>query len=133
MEQIKLGVAVEDMAAINDRQVATAFLTIIIEDENDNNPKFRKPYYKRSITENSPTGIAILSIAAYDIDKNRTIKYVLEGPQNIINLVQIDADTGEIVVSGRIDHEVHQFLNYTVRAIDSGIPARYFILRKRKK
>lgn len=127
MEQIKLGVAVEDMAAINDRQVATAFLTIIIEDENDNNPKFRKPYYKRSITENSPTGIAILSIAAYDIDKNRTIKYVLEGPQNIINLVQIDADTGEIVVSGRIDHEVHQFLNYTVRAIDSGIPARYFI------
>lgn len=30
------------MAAINDKQVATAFLTIIIEDENDNNPKFRK-------------------------------------------------------------------------------------------
>lgn len=113
------------MAAVNDKQVATAFLTIIVEDENDNNPKFRKPFYKRSITENSPTGIAILNIAAYDIDKNRTIKYSLEGPENIVDLVQIDATSGEIVVSGKIDHEVHQWLNYTVRAIDSGIPARY--------
>jgi hypothetical protein len=117
-------VVVEDMAAINDKQIATAFLTIIIEDENDNNPKFRKPFYKRSITENSPTGIAILNIAAYDIDKNRTIKYSLEGPENIFDLVQIDAESGEVVVSGKIDHEVHQWLNYTVRAVDSGIPAR---------
>ena len=56
-----------------------ASLTIIVEDENDNNPKFRKPFYKRSITENSPNGVTIANVVAYDIDKNRTIKYSLEG------------------------------------------------------
>lgn len=124
VEQIKLGVLVEDMAAAMGRQIVSAFLTIIIEDVNDNNPKFRKPYYKRSITENSPNGITILNVAAYDIDKNRTITYALEGPKDTVDLVQIDSESGEIVVANRIDHEIHEWLNYTVRATDSGVPAR---------
>lgn len=124
VEQIKLGVLVEDMAAAMGRQVVSAFLTIIIEDVNDNNPKFRKPYYKRSIAENSPNGITILNVAAYDIDKNRTISYSLEGPKDTVDLVQIDSESGEIVVANKIDQEIHQWLNYTVRATDSGVPER---------
>nr|CAD7572446.1 unnamed protein product [Timema californicum] len=54
-------------------------LTIIIEDENDNNPKFRRPFYRRSITENSKNGVTIINVVADDADKNRTIKYALEG------------------------------------------------------
>jgi hypothetical protein len=57
----------------------SAILTIIIEDENDNNPKFRRPFYRRSITENSKNGVTIINVVADDADKNRTITYSLEG------------------------------------------------------
>lgn len=56
-----------------------AILTIIIDDENDNSPIFRKPFYRRAITENSQAGIIILNIVADDADKNRTITYTLDG------------------------------------------------------
>jgi len=57
----------------------SVILTIIIEDENDNNPKFRRPFYRRSITENSKNGVTIVNVVADDADKNRTITYSLEG------------------------------------------------------
>lgn len=57
----------------------SAILTITIEDENDNNPKFRKPFYKRSVPENSKNGVTIVNVIADDIDKNRSITYSLEG------------------------------------------------------
>jgi len=59
--------------------VFPAVLTIIVEDENDNNPKFRRPFYRRSIPENSQPGTMIVSVVADDADKNRTITYSLEG------------------------------------------------------
>lgn len=61
----------------------TATLTIIIEDENDNNPKFRRPFYKKSITENTKNGATIANIIADDVDKNRSITYSLEGKYDI--------------------------------------------------
>lgn len=69
------------MAAVdgNPRQTASATLTIIVEDENDNNPKFRKPFYKTSIPENSKNGANIATVIADDADKNRTMTYFLEG------------------------------------------------------
>lgn len=56
-----------------------ATLTILVEDENDNNPKFKKPFYKKSITENSKNGVTIVNVIADDVDKNRSITYSLEG------------------------------------------------------
>lgn len=64
---------------INYHLLFSALLTIIIDDENDNNPKFRRPYYRRSITENSKNGVTIINVVADDSDKNRTITYSLEG------------------------------------------------------
>lgn len=57
-------------------------LTIVIEDENDNNPMFRKPFYRKFITENSQLGVPIVNVVADDSDKNRTIMYTLEGISN---------------------------------------------------
>lgn len=69
------------MAAIEGgpRQTSSATLTITVDDENDNNPVFRKPFYKTSITENSKTGINIATVIADDADKNRTMTYYIEG------------------------------------------------------
>jgi len=93
-------------------------------DENDNNPKFRLPFYRQSITENSINGAMIVNVLAADVDKNRTITYALEGNPTYRSLMHLDAQTGEIVVASKIDHEQHQWLNFSVRATDSGVPAR---------
>lgn len=124
VETIRLALICEDLAATKGEQVVHAVLTIIIEDENDNNPVFRKPFYRRSITENSKNGITIVNVVADDADKNRTIKYSLEGSKAITGLVHLDTDTGEIVVANKIDHEITPWLNLTVRATDSGVPTR---------
>lgn len=82
------------MAAVDNGvpQTATTTLTILVEDENDNNPKFRKPFYKTSITENSKNGAHIETVIADDADKNRTMTYSLEGNPNILksNLLYIN-------------------------------------------
>jgi len=93
-------------------------------DENDNNPKFRLPFYRQSITENSINGAMIVNVLAADVDKNRTITYALEGNPTYRSLMHLDVQTGEIVVASKIDHEQHQWLNFSVRATDSGVPAR---------
>lgn len=124
VEHIKLGIIAEDLGASNGPQIAEGYINIEILDENDNNPRFKQPYYKRSITENSKNGVGIANIVAYDIDKNRTITYSLEGDPGMTGLVHLDPQTGEVVVANKIDHETHQWLNFTVRAIDSGYPPR---------
>lgn len=69
------------MAAIDPgpKQTASATLTIVVDDENDNNPVFRKPLYKASITENSKNGVNIATVIADDADKNKSVSYYLEG------------------------------------------------------
>ncbi|XP_060803722.1 cadherin-23 [Amyelois transitella] len=129
IETLKLIITVEDMAAIDGgpAQTATATLTIIIEDENDNNPKFRKPYYKTSVTENSKNGAHIATVIADDADKNRTMTYYVEGPEQLLGMIHMEAPTGEIVVANRIDHELYPWINLTVKAVDSGVPPRYSV------
>ncbi|KAH8250254.1 hypothetical protein KR026_009305 [Drosophila bipectinata] len=124
VEHIKLAVIVEDLAAAKGRQMTEGFLTIHVLDENDNNPKFRQPFYRQSITENSINGAMIVNVLASDVDKNRTITYALEGNPIYRSLMHLDPQTGEIVVASKIDHEQHQWLNFSVRATDSGLPPR---------
>ena len=57
------------------RQMASTTITIIIDDVNDNSPKFREPFYISTVRENSDVGTMITTIVADDSDKNRTISY----------------------------------------------------------
>lgn len=124
VEIIKLHVQVQDMAAQSGLQIATGILTVIIEDENDNNPVFRKPFYRCSVTENSKNGVTIANIIADDADKNRTITYSLQAGKGISDLIKLEPSTGELVVGSRIDREQVGWINITVKATDSGIPTR---------
>lgn len=38
--------------------------------------------------------------------------------------MHLDAETGEMVVANRIDFEQYSWLNFTVKATDSGVPSR---------
>ncbi|XP_063530997.1 cadherin-23 [Cydia strobilella] len=129
VETIKLVITVEDMAAVaGPQQTASATLTIIVADENDNNPKFRKPYYRTSIAENSKNGANIVTVIADDADKNRTMTYYVEGAEKLLNLIHMESSTGEIVVANKIDHEQQAWINLTVKAVDSGQPPRYAVV-----
>lgn len=46
------------------------------------------------------------------------------GPVDMIKLVHLEEDTGEVLVANKIDHEIYPWLNLTVKATDSGIPPR---------
>ncbi|RZC35307.1 cadherin-23 [Asbolus verrucosus] len=125
VEIIQIGLMVEDSASETGSQIATATITIDIEDINDNNPKFQRPFYKFSVTENSKNGITIGSVMAEDADKNKTITYTLDGRYEITELIHLDSDSGDLVVANKIDHEVYDWLNLTIKATDSGIPPRF--------
>ncbi|XP_050735758.1 cadherin-23-like isoform X6 [Eriocheir sinensis] len=124
VEVIRIGLVCEDLEASTGKQTATATLTIIVEDTNDNDPQFRKPYYRRSVAENSKNGTTVVSVVADDIDKNRTIAYSLQGPRQVLSLMKLDSETGEVIVTGRVDRERFSWLNFTVQAVDSGVPPR---------
>ncbi|XP_069185641.1 cadherin-23 isoform X4 [Procambarus clarkii] len=124
VEVIRLVVVCEDIEAATEKQTATATLTIIVEDTNDNDPHFRKSFYRRSVAENAKKGTTIVTVVADDVDKNRTISYSLQGPSEILSLVKLDHETGEIVVAERVDREQFSWLNFTVQATDSGVPPR---------
>uniref|UniRef100_A0A182ISV2 Cadherin domain-containing protein n=1 Tax=Anopheles atroparvus TaxID=41427 RepID=A0A182ISV2_ANOAO len=124
ISDIKLACVVEDVAAERGDQMATAVLRVTVLDENDNNPKFRKPFYKHSIAENSQYGVPVCTVVAEDADLNKTIRYSLEGQPAVLELLHVDEQTGELVVRNRIDHEEFGWLNFSVRAVDSGEPPR---------
>uniref|UniRef100_A0A182QBJ4 Cadherin domain-containing protein n=1 Tax=Anopheles farauti TaxID=69004 RepID=A0A182QBJ4_9DIPT len=124
ISEIKLACVVEDVAAERGDQMASTVLKVTVLDENDNKPKFRKPFYKHSIAENSQYGVTVCTVVAEDADQNKTIRYSLEGEQAVLELLHVDDETGEIVVRNRIDHEEYGWLNFSVRAADTGSPPR---------
>ncbi|KAJ3665071.1 hypothetical protein Zmor_000585 [Zophobas morio] len=125
VEKVQMGLIVEDTASETGKQVATTTITIDIEDINDNSPKFQKPFYKFSITENSKNGVTIGNVLADDADKNKTITYTLDGRYEITELIHLDSDSGDLIVANKIDHELYEWLNLTVKATDSGFPPRF--------
>lgn len=49
---------------------------------------------------------------------------MISGPFKSTSLIYLDSETGEIVVANKIDREQNPWLNFTVRATDSGVPTR---------
>ncbi|XP_032868636.1 cadherin-23 isoform X2 [Amblyraja radiata] len=109
--------------------VPNAKLTVNILDVNDNPPRFR-PFgvriFTERILEGATSGTTLLSVSAVDPDKgpNGQISYELLNlpPGDYIRLE--DPAAGKIVASRTVDYEEVQWLNFTVRAVDHGSPAR---------
>ena len=88
-EEFLIVVMVEDLNAENpggtngdlnvksakSRQIASTPIKIIVDDINDNAPKFKKPFYSSTVRENADIGTVITTIVSEDLDTNRTISY----------------------------------------------------------
>ena len=110
----------------NPSETATTTLTVIIEDINDNIPRFIDSNNAVIfVRENTPASTVITRVNATDADigRNGQIRY------NIVNSLltlpfRINDTSGEIRVVGNIDFEVTQMFILRVRASDSGTPIR---------
>ncbi|XP_056132891.1 protocadherin alpha-3-like [Lampris incognitus] len=104
----------------------TSEIIVNVLDNNDNIPVFTKSLYKTSIAENVPAGTTILTVTATDADEgiNKDISYSLstKDQDHILEMFDIDKDTGVLTVKGEIDFEEQSAFEIRVQASDRGTP-----------
>ncbi|XP_027029217.2 protocadherin alpha-3-like isoform X10 [Tachysurus fulvidraco] len=106
----------------------TLNLKVNVIDVNDNTPICGKSLYKAQIPEDSPSGTVVVTVTANDADEglNKEIVYSFENNDNdgIFDLFDINSESGEITVKGKLDHEQNNAVEIRVQAKDRGITPR---------
>lgn len=105
---------------------AEADLTIIVDDVNDNAPKFEASSYSKSIPEDLYVGDTVLDVRARDLDtgSNAEIRYSITNNGGVNSVFRIDQSSGSITVDRSLDRESVQEYSLTVQASDGGSPPK---------
>ncbi|XP_045887414.1 protocadherin alpha-3-like [Micropterus dolomieu] len=110
----------------NPPRSGTSQIIINVLDNNDNHPVFSRSLYKIQISENLPKGSTVINLNATDADEgvNSEIEFSLrrKGQDQILDLFQIDSNTGLISVKGKIDYEENPAFEIHAQASDKGQP-----------
>lgn len=97
-------------------------IKVLVEDVNDNAPKFEQTHYEKDIRENNEPGVFLMRVQASDADSHQfgKVRYRLTngGP------FRIDEETGVISVAESLDREQQETYNLTVLARDGGEPSQ---------
>nr|XP_053612376.1 cadherin-related tumor suppressor [Plodia interpunctella] len=103
VQEYRLNITAKDLGYKS--KEATATLTIILTDINDNAPQFNQSHYEAYLPENSPTNTFIFKAEAIDIDspKNSIIRYYIKNSMDV--LFHIDPISGEIYSKEVFDYE----------------------------
>lgn len=75
-------------------------LTVIVDDENDNEPNFERSKYETALSEDVPPGTAVLTAKAHDADVGVNAKITYSLFNQTENVFQIDNKTGLITTAG---------------------------------
>uniref|UniRef100_UPI00398EB44D protocadherin-23 n=1 Tax=Pristiophorus japonicus TaxID=55135 RepID=UPI00398EB44D len=111
------------LLAENSHQTAHSRLTIIIEDVNDNQPRFEQNYYRTSIWEGQTHNTYVTQVFASDADHglNGQIEYsIISGNQNEAFI--IDSIRGILTTNTILDREVISSYRLVFQAADRGSP-----------
>ncbi|XP_051766327.1 protocadherin gamma-C5-like isoform X30 [Ctenopharyngodon idella] len=104
----------------------TSLLQIIVQDFNDNEPTFEVSAYKASVLESAADSSSVIKIKATDLDEgpNGEIQYSFGAhtPELVRNVFSVNAETGEITVTGKLDYETTKSYTFDVCAKDRGNP-----------
>lgn len=102
----------------------TVNLTVLIEDVNDNPPKFAQNILEVSVEENNTPGVTLLRVSASDVDSgpNGELSYYLEHEES--NVFSINSSNGVLKALVPFDREKEP--SYSVRIIvkDHGLPSK---------
>ncbi|XP_062869869.1 protocadherin Fat 3 [Trichomycterus rosablanca] len=105
---------------------------VMLTDENDNAPRFRAVEYKVSVKANIAPGSLVTQIQAQDPDSgdNGKVFYSLysEARLPLVDVLEIEPDTGWIVTKGSMVHLRGTVLSFFVKATDSGVPAKHSLV-----
>ncbi|XP_069510296.1 protocadherin alpha-4-like isoform X3 [Ambystoma mexicanum] len=123
-QQAQYHVTITAVDGGNPRRSGTADILIYVQDINDNPPVFDQSVYRVRVQENIPVDQVLLKVNATDLDEgaNGDIVYSLSSRahSNIVQLFSIDADSGNIRVTGMLDFETSKLYELEVQAEDSG-------------
>ncbi|XP_028383873.1 protocadherin beta-2 [Phyllostomus discolor] len=101
----------------------TALVRVEVLDINDNAPEFAKLLYEVQVPENSPIGsqVAVVSARDLDIGAYGEISYVFsQASEDIRKTFQINAKSGELLLTQKLDFESIQTYTLNIQATDGG-------------
>ncbi|CAG5119946.1 unnamed protein product, partial [Candidula unifasciata] len=103
---------------------STVAFTVILEDANDNPPKFLRPIYRVNISENINSFILKVEAEDMDLGQNGSVNYRLGDVTPLVaSHIHINPNTGEINTKQMLDHELFKQLDFQVVATDAGTPS----------
>ena len=117
-----LKVAARDQAAAEPQLVSTVLLKVVLEDVNDNPPKFVPPKYRVRVREDLPIGAVIMWLEAHDPDVGPSshVRYSLIDSGD--GHFEVDKLSGAVRILKNLDYEQRQVYNLTAKAKDKGKP-----------
>ncbi|XP_070819457.1 protocadherin beta-16-like [Chaetodon trifascialis] len=101
----------------------TMQILITVLDVNDNAPVFTQPIYKGTVAENAAKGTIVTTVSASDADHglNGKITYSITNTlDDVRHMFEINEDSGEVRLTGRLDYEKKRNFQINVRAMDNG-------------
>ncbi|XP_067374420.1 protocadherin gamma-A12-like isoform X46 [Channa argus] len=99
-------------------------LSLLIQDVNDNSPKFRENLIQMDISESAEKGNRFSIEEAHDADigQNSVQRYILQKNDNFI--LSVDSNKVDLVLENKLDREKQKELNLLLTALDGGSPQR---------
>ncbi|KAL6464199.1 hypothetical protein MHYP_G00265160 [Metynnis hypsauchen] len=103
----------------------TTYLEILVNDVNDNSPRFLRDRYLGSIMEDVPIYTSVVQVSATDRDSglNGRVFYTFQGGDDGDGDFIIESTSGIVRTLRRLDRENTPIYNLQAFAVDKGVPA----------
>ncbi|KAM9376180.1 LOW QUALITY PROTEIN: protocadherin Fat 2 [Pholidichthys leucotaenia] len=111
-----------DQAKVGPQLFSTVDLVVVLQDINDNSPKFVPKLYKIRVPEDVPVGTLLVWVESIDLDMSSggLVTYNLKNTEG--GIFHLDSSTGALTLERELDFERRASYNLTVRAVDHGLP-----------
>ncbi|XP_041799455.1 protocadherin Fat 2 isoform X2 [Chelmon rostratus] len=117
-----LWIEARDQARPGPQLFSTIDLVVVLQDINDNPPRFVPKVYKIKVPEDVPVGTLLVWIESVDLDlgSGGLVTYNLKNTEG--GIFHLDSSTGGLTLERELDFERRPIYNLTVRAVDHGLP-----------
>uniref|UniRef100_A0A3Q3JZ56 Cadherin EGF LAG seven-pass G-type receptor 2 n=1 Tax=Monopterus albus TaxID=43700 RepID=A0A3Q3JZ56_MONAL len=103
----------------------TTYLEILVNDVNDNSPRFLRDHYVGSVMEDVPVFTSVVQVSATDRDSglNSRVFYTFQGGEDGDGDFIIESTSGIVRTLRRLDRENVPVYSLQAFAVDKGVPA----------
>lgn len=117
-----LQIEARDLAKVGSQLFSVMDLVVVLQDVNDNPPKFTPKLYKIKVPEDVPVGTLLVWVESVDLDlgSGGLVTYNLKNTES--GIFHLDSSTGALTLERELDFERRPSYNLTVRAVDHGLP-----------